>query len=119
MVNIKNLKHCGAKKYCYKNYDDTIHITVSGVPKEGSIALKSLKDFNKNFTFDYKYTNKLMIAYNDDMHPFILTDYNNIKQEIKQKYGACLVPTSYTLGIAEEYFNLIQNDSSKHAIYKE
>lgn len=115
----KEFKTLGAKKYAYKDYDDNIHITVSGVPKDGAIALQTLNDFNDDFIFEFKDTNKLMIAYNDDMNEFNLKDYNGNKQKVIDKYGACLVPTTYKLGISEEYFNLIKNDSSNHAIFKE
>ena len=109
----------GAKKYAYKDFNDKIHITVSGVPKDGAKALKDLKDFKNDFVFKYEDTGKNMLAYNDDMEHFMLTDYKGITQEVTEKYGCTLIPTTYSLGISEEYFNLISDESSKHAKYIE
>lgn len=96
-----------------------LEITVSGVPKEGAKALKNLKDFKNDFVFDYKDTNKNMLAYNDDMPSFMLTDYNGVTAKVEDKYGCTLVPTTYTLGISQEYADLISDESSTHAHYKE
>lgn len=105
----------GAKKYAYKDKKDEIHITVSGVPKEGAKALKSLEEFTNDFVFDYKYTGKNLIVYNDDQEEFDLIDYNGVKMHITDKYGICLVPTTYKLGISSEYADLISDESSKRA----
>ena len=110
----------GAKKYAYVDSEDKkIHITVSGVPKNGAKGLKSLKDFKDDFVFEYKYTNKNIIYYNDDQVEFLLTDYHGKKQIVNDKYGCCLLPTTYSLGKSEEYRDLISDISSKHAIFKE
>lgn len=110
----------GAKKYAYKDKkDNKIHITVSGIPKSGSKALKSLKDFKSDFVFSYKDTNKNMIAYLDEMTSFNLEDYKGKKLEVKDKYGCCLLPTTYTLGISQEYFDLLTSESSSRAIFRE
>lgn len=128
MQNILNLSRNGAKKYAYKSldynedkkiYEEKIHITVSGVPKSGAVGLKKLEDFKDNFIFEFKHTNKNMVYYNDDMNEFLLTDYHGKKQIVNDKYGCCLLPTSYTLGKSNEYRELITHASSTHAIYKE
>lgn len=94
-------------------------ITVSGVPKRGSKALKSLKDFKNNFVFEYKYTNKNMLMYNDNMHIQELVDFQGKKFVSHEKYGSCIVPTTYELGMANEYSNLVKDESSPRAIFKE
>ena len=114
----------GAKKYAVKIFDEKentekIKITVAGVPKGGAIQLKDLNDFRDDFVFDYKYTNKLIIFYNDEQEPFDLIDEYGIKYTITDKTGCCLVPTTYTLGKSLEYANLITDISSKRARYKE
>lgn len=118
----------GAKKYAYKKYDynketkkieENIHITVSGVPKSGSKCLKSLEEFKDDFVFEYKYTNKNIIYYNDEQEEYELIDYKGKKQKVTDKYGCCLLPTSYTLGKSTEYSELISDMSSKHSIFKE
>ena len=94
-------------------------ITVSGVPKRGAKALKDLKDFKDNFIFDFKYTNKNMLMYNDDMCSFKIEDYQKNKYVSHETYGACLLPTTYELGKANDYAELVKNESSPRAIYKE
>lgn len=109
----------GAKKYAYKDDDNKIHITVSGVPKEGAKALKDLKDFKNNFVFEYKDTNKNMLSYNDEQIEFNLTDYKGKSKKIIDKYGVSLIPTTYSLGVSHEYFDLITSESSKHSVFIE
>lgn len=110
----------GAKKYAYiDSKDKEIHITVSGVPKNGAKALKKLEDFKDNFVFKYEDTGKNLLIYNDEMESFELTDYQGNKEIINAKYGCSLVPTTYELGKSEEYAYLISDDSSKRAIFKE
>ena len=108
----------GAKKYAYKQGED-IHITVSGVPKKGCKALDSLKDFKDDFIFKHKDTDKNMLQYNDNQVPIELTDYQGNKLIVNDKSGCCILPDSYTLGKSLEYADLISDESSKRAIYKE
>lgn len=120
MLFIKNLLHNGAKKYAYiDSKDDKIHITVSGVPKTGAKALKSLKDFKDDFVFKYEDTGKNMLIYNDEMKSFELKDFQGNIEKLNNKYGCVLVPTTYELGKSEEYSYLISDDSSKRAIFRE
>lgn len=81
--------------------------------------MKSLKDFRNSFVFNYEDTGKNMIAYCDEMEKFNLTDYKGKTIEVSEKYGCCLLPTTYTLGISHEYFDLLSSDSSKRAIFIE
>lgn len=128
----------GAKKYAVTRYIENekikkdmniikkgkekslvLEITVAGVPKIGAKALKSLKDFKDDFVFDFKDTNKNLLMYNDEQLSFNLKDYNGNILNVKDKYGACLVPTTYVLGKSEEYASLLTDESSKRAIFKE
>ena len=128
----------GAKKYAYTKYIDKskikdsmnvlkvkddkaliLEITVAGVPKQGAKALKSLKDFKDDFVFDFKYTNKNLLIYNDEMKPFELTDYKGKTRTVTDKYSCVLIPTTYVLGKSEEYANLLSDESSARAIYNE
>lgn len=111
----------GAKKYAYIDKKDyKIHITVSGVPKKsGAKGLKSLEDFRDNFIFEYKYTNKLLLMYNDEMTEFELTDYKGKTKKVNDKYGCCFLPCQYTLNKSQEYVNLLNEESSARAIFKE
>lgn len=128
----------GAKKYAYEYLKDenkikkddnvidifngkarVIGITVSGVPKRGAKALKKLSDFKDDFVFDFKDTNKNLLIYCEDMKPCNLIDYKGESYIVNDKSGCCIIPTTYVLGKALEYANLITDESSKRAIYKE
>lgn len=128
----------GAKKYAYTKWikskkvkkdsnvlkvegDKTLvlEITVSGVPKSGANALKTLEDFKDDLVFDYKNTGKKMLIYNDDMPEFDMTDFQGKIEHIKNRYGCTILPTTYVLGKAFEYAELLSDESSKRAIYKE
>ena len=60
-----------------------------------------------------------MMMYNDNQYKFELTDYEGNKEIITEKYGITLVPTTYVLGKSQEYFDLITDESSTRARYKE
>lgn len=81
--------------------------------------MKKLEDFKDNFVFEYKYTNKLQLTYNDDMENFELVDYKGNKKIVNDKYGCCFLPCQYTLNKSEEYANLLCEESSARAIFKE
>lgn len=128
----------GAKKYAYTKWVDNkkvkessnvleekdgklkvLEITVAGVPKKGARALKRLEDFKDNFVFNFKDTGKNLLIYNDEMIDFELEDYQGNKELLKNRYGCVLVPTTYELGKSEEYAELITDESSARAIFKE
>ena len=108
----------GAKKYAYKD-DDGLHITVSGVPKKAKVGLKKLDDFKDGYIFKYKDTYKNTLFYTENQATFELTDYLGNKCVVNDITGVCLVPTTYELGKSLDYANLISDESSKRAIYKE
>ena len=133
-------KTLGAKKYAYitkmpldkakkkdiykiiRTKGDTAYclgITVSGVPKKGAKAMKDLSDFRNDFIFTHEFTGKNLISYNDDMIPFEITDYLGNKYLNLEKYGACIVPTTYELGMSQDYMELVIDRSSHKAIFKE
>ena len=108
----------GAKKYAYVE-DDKIHITVAGIPKRGAAALKSLDDFKDDFTFNYKDTGKNLVLYTEDQSPIEVEDYLGLKYMVTDKSGCCILPNTYKLSKSLDYANLISDDSSKRARYKE
>lgn len=81
--------------------------------------MKSLNDFKDDFVFEYKYTNKNLLIYCENQEEIEMTDYQGNKLKINDKSGCCLVPTTYVLGKALEYADLISDNSSKRAIFKE
>ena len=104
----------GAKKYAY-SIDGEIHITVSGVPKKGAECLKSLDEFRDDLIFDFDHTNKLTLAYNDNQKPAIITDYLGNTYTVQDRTGICMLPTTYELGKALDYCELIADNSTKRA----
>ena len=131
-------KTMGAKKYAYIKYKDNdkikkddnviekgeekskvIEITISGVPKNGARAMKSLDDFRSDFVFRFEDTNKLTLIYSDNQFPVEMTDYLGNKNIVRDKSGCCLLPATYELSMALDYANLVNDNSSKRAIYKE
>ena len=108
----------GAKKYCVE-IDGQIEITVSGVPKSGNKCLKRIEDFRDDLVFDYKYTNKQTIMYNDNQLPVDIVDYLGVKYKVNDKSGCCLLPTTYKLGKSLDYANLLTDNSTKRAKFKE
>lgn len=128
----------GAKKYAYtkwinkKKIKETtnvleiqgdkakvLEITVAGVPKTGALGLKSLNDFRDDFVFDFKYTNKNLLMYCENQEECNIIDYEGNEFKVTDKSGCCIVPTTYILGKALEYADLISDNSSKRAKFKE
>lgn len=107
----------GAKKYCVE-IDGQIEITVSGVPKSGNKCLKRIEDFRDDLLFDYKYTNKQTIMYNDNQSPVDIVDYLGVKYKVYDKSGCCLLPTTYKLGKSLDYANLLTDNSTNRSKFK-
>lgn len=96
----------GAKKYCYR-YEDGLHLTVSGVNKKAVSQLNdNIYNFKKNTLFDYCHAKK-NIHYYTEQKPFTFTDYMGINYNCADEYGIVLQPTTYTLGITDEYEKLL------------
>lgn len=87
--------------------------------RNGAKALKKLEDFKDDFVFKYEDTGKNLLIYNDEQESFNLEDYQGNIEEVNQRYGCCLVPTTYELGKALDYIELIEEKSSERAIYQE
>ena len=110
----------GATKYATESFDGKIKITVAGVPKkDGAKCLNKIEDFRDNLVFKSSLTHKQTLIYLDDQQENELIDYQGNKWINTDKTGCCLIPCSYELGKAFDYANLISDESSKRAIYKE
>ena len=108
----------GAKKYAVE-IDKKIKITVAGVPKKAGATVPRLEDFKDDYVFLFKDTNKLLIVYIEDQEEREITDYLGNTYKATDKTGCCLLPTTYVLGKSLEYANLISDESSRRARYKE
>ena len=96
-----------------------LEITVAGVPKSGALGLKDISEFKDDFVFEFKYTNKNLLMYCENQEAISIEDYQKNKYTVCDRSGCCLVPTTYVLGKALEYCELLSDDSSKRAVYKE
>lgn len=105
----------GAKRYAYQYADKVIHCTVSGVPKNNAIALKKLEDFKDGFIFprnlkkDGVEISKKLVQYVDssDWCPVI----DGIA--IDNKNSVVMRPTTYEMGLLEDYKKLIDLGNQK------
>lgn len=104
----KKFKTLGSKKYIYESDDGKLHMTVSGVRKEAVSQLNSIDDFKKGFVFDIDNSKKLLLHYNDNQP--VGTVINKGKSDewvMSYKYGICMQPTTYTLGLTDFYYKTL------------
>ena len=110
----------GAKKYAIEDFKGNIKITVAGVPKKkGAKCLEKLENFRDDLLFKSSVTGKQTLIYLDEQESNTLIDYQGNVYNNTDKTGCCLIPCSYILGKAFDYANLISDESSKRAIFKE
>ena len=57
--------------------------------------------------------------YCENQEPFTLVDDDGVEFEVTDKSGCCVIPTTYVLGKAEDYAELISDNSSARAIFQE
>ena len=110
----------GAKKYCYRDKDGELHITVSGVPKKGVKDLdNNIENFKNDLVFKYSTTEKNVIQYNDNQESFEIIDEQGNVDIITDRYGVAILPTTYILGKSEEYEEFLGENFSDRAKFKE
>ena len=105
----------GAKRYAYQYDDKVIHCTVSGVPKNNSVALKDLKDFKDGFIFprdlekDGVRISKKLVQYVDN------SEWSPVLDGIiiDNKNSIVMRPTTYEMGLLEDYKKLIDLGKQK------
>lgn len=114
----KEFKTLGAKKYCYRDEKNVLHMTLSGVRKSAVCQLNNdINNFKKGFEFDYS-INKLNMIYLENQEPFTFLDCNNVEYTCDNiQFAIIAQPTTYTLGITQEYENLLQYLEEKDTIY--
>lgn len=120
----------GAKKYCYRE-DGELHITVSGVSKKGVKALNDdIRNFKKGFVWDYFTSGKNTHFYrekhlvngeivDDTQNDFDFEDVDGNIYHSTFRYSLVLMPTTYKLGITEEYENIIKEMLRKERLRNE
>ena len=109
---------CGAKKYAYTE-DGQLHITISGVNKiTGVKRLNNIKDFLiDDLTFDYSQSGRLIHYYMDSQPDFSFIDIDGNKYTCTLDYGIVLQPTTYTMGVTDNYIELMKFYEKERAIF--
>ena len=102
-------KTLGAKKYCYdsveKDGSTGFHITVSGMNKKlGAKSVGCMENFEIEKTFDN--VGRTVSYYHDEKPHYITVD--GVKILTASNIG--IVDTTYTLGVTNEYWDLIKDN---------
>ena len=106
-------KTCGAKKYAYED-EEGIHITVAGLNKKSGaeyIRQKGgIEAFNIGTVFPEQWAKRTVSYFNDEKEPYYITVKNERgeREHILTGSNIAIVPTTYTLGITEEYNDLLE-----------
>lgn len=112
----KKFKTLGAKKYCYIDNDDKLHMTVSGVRKSAVSQLHGIEDFKDGTTFDVEHAQKLIMSYVDDMPSIVWNKGQYDEFHSNYKYGICAQPTTYSLGITDDYESILTMVQNKRGV---
>ena len=93
----------GAKKYCYIDMNDKLHLTVSGVNKKlGAIELGSIENFKEGFLF--KDAGGTESIYNDKPP---MKRYKIHGRYVDITSNIAIYPSTYTLGLSGDYRRLL------------
>ena len=102
----KKFKTLGAKKYCYVDKNNEFHITVSGMSKKlGAKSVGSIDNFNIGET--YNNVGRTVAWYNDEK-PHIIKINDD---EILTASSIGIFESTYTLGVTNEYWSLLEGDT--------
>lgn len=101
----KSFKTLGAKKYCYIDFDDKLHLTLAGVsPGEGARELESLEEFKEGKVFSSAAAG-LEAHYVDHVN-WSCKKIN--EHNVEMTSYVRLDPGEYTLGLAGDYKRLLE-----------
>lgn len=112
----KNFKTLGAKKYCYVDNDNKLHMTVSGVRKSAVSQLHDIEDFKDGTVFDVEHAQKLIMSYVDDMPPIVWNKGQYDEFYSNYQHGICTQPTTYSLGITDDYESILTMVQNKRGV---
>lgn len=117
----RKFKTLGAKKYCYVDNDNKLHMTVSGVRKSAVSQLHDIDDFKDGTVFDVEHAQKLLMSYIDDMTPIVWNKGQYDEFYSNYQHGICAQPTTYSLGITDDYesiLTMVQNKREVTSIFE-
>ena len=113
----KRFKTLGAKKYAYED-EKGLHITIAGVNKKtGAAEMQKLENFKTGFVF--RKSAGLQAIYNDIPEVKEVRIQGHILQITS---NIALIPTTYTLGITDEYeylINILFNTDIRESMHYE
>jgi hypothetical protein len=112
----QKFKTLGAKKYCYVDNDNKLHMTVSGVRKSAVSQLHNIEEFKDGIVFDVEHAQKLLMTYIDDMTPIVWNKGQYDEFYSKYQYGICAQPTTYSLGITDDYESILTMVQNKRGV---
>lgn len=112
----KKFKTLGAKKYCYINKKNKLLMTVSGVRKSAVSQLHNIDDFKDGTVFDVEHAQRLLMTYIDDMTPIVWNKGHYDEFYSKYQYGICAQPTTYSLGITDDYESILTMVQNKRGV---
>lgn len=112
----QKFKTLGAKKYCYVDNDNKLHMTVSGVRKSAVSQLHNIEEFKDGTVFDVEHAQKLLMTYIDNMTPIVWNKGQCDEFYSKYQYGICAQPTTYSLGITDDYESILTMVQNKRGV---
>lgn len=112
----KKFKTLGAKKYCYVDNDNKLHMTVSGVRKSAVSQLHNIEEFKDCTVFDVEHAHKLLMTYVDDMPPIVWNKGQYDEFHSNYQHGICAQPTTYSLGITDDYDSILTMVQNKRGV---
>lgn len=112
----KKFKTLGAKKYCYVDNDNELHMTVSGVRKSAVSQLHDIEDFKDGIAFDVEHAQKLIMTYVDNMTPIVWNKGQYDEFYSNYQHGICAQPTTYSLGITDDYESILTMVQNKRGV---
>ena len=102
----KKMKVLGAKKYYYIDHKGVNHLTMAGVRK-AAVKYCSIDDFENGFIFGYHECGKLIHFYTNHQPDFTYIDIDGNEYTCHQKHSIILQPTTFTIGLTEEFLKLV------------
>lgn len=115
-AHMKKFRTLGAKKYCYEDDSGKLHLTLAGVHKiKGAEELEKhggIEAFKEGMIF--KDAGGSEAVYNDNIDMIIKVG----KREIHIRDNLYIKPSVYTLGMTEEYIDLLKDSELWLEVFK-
>lgn len=107
----------GAKKYCDKKIKkgkEVIEVTVAGLSKKEAVKeLETVADFKPGKVWGYKTSGRTVHFYTKGQSGKVVTGIDGQSFTVTQDKGICIMPTTYELGLTEEYEAYVFNETNR------